>query len=100
MGILPISQLCGPSGLKIVEVKVAAKSHNTTGNLARKGFFFGPTVEQRRKVCDVWRPAAPFGTKPVQFSESATCPDSDVAALDQGRSKRDLGPSTRRETLV
>ena len=35
-----------------MEVKVAAKSHNTTGNLARKGFFFGPTVEQRRKVCD------------------------------------------------
>ena len=91
---------CGPSGLKIVEVKVAAKSHNTTGNLARKGFFFGPTVEQRRRVCDVWRPAAPFGTKPVQFSESATCPDSDVAALGQGRSKRDRGPSTRRETLV
>ena len=41
--------------------------------------------------------SAPFGTKSLQFSESATCPHRAPGTRDQGRSKRDRGPSTRQK---
>ena len=44
--------------------------------------------------------SAPFGTKSLQFSESATCPHRAPGTRDQGRSKRDRGPSTRQKNVV
>ena len=44
--------------------------------------------------------SAPFGTKSLQFSESATCPHRAPGTRDQGRSKRDRGPSTRQKNVI
>ena len=75
-------------------------------NLATFGFFGQISAKFLRdgtvqRVGLQWiADSAPFGTKSLQFSESATCPHRAPGTRDQGRSKRDRGPSTRQKNVV
>ena len=102
-GTAPPGVLARVDYLEIVDIHYDVKplairaTRGNSGQISAK-FLRDGTVQ---RVGLQWiADSAPFGTKSLQFSESATCPHRAPGTRDQGRSKRDRGPSTRQKNVI